>query len=182
MATLTLTNLETHPDGTLGAAAIINTNWSRLEDIFTPALSSSDDSYEAFWRAFVRSASDPTSQGSAALWDASQSKPAWREGFASVAYAATVAIDGEGAMIQQIGDLTGDLEFLSLTNQAAGGKVTVMLEADGTGPHTLTFPSGWVFLGAAAPASLAASKKARLELEFTGGTDADVVARYSAEP
>ncbi len=36
MAVYTITGLENHPVGTSGLNGIINANWQRLEDIFTP--------------------------------------------------------------------------------------------------------------------------------------------------
>lgn len=74
MATLPITHLETHPDGTTGVAGIVNSNWGRLETVFDPALSAADASYGAFWKAVVRSAATP-SNGQAIVWDTALGKP-----------------------------------------------------------------------------------------------------------
>lgn len=180
MATLTITGLETTPDGTAGGAAIVNTNWSRLETVFDPATGSGDSAYSAFWRAVVRSATDPTTNGASIEWDTSAGKPAWRAGHETVTYADPTAFDCEGAKIQEM-TLTGNLTFSSLANQAAGRKLTIFLNPGGSS-RNLSFPAGWVFIGAAAPASVAANKVARLVLECVGAADADVRASYTVEP
>jgi hypothetical protein len=77
--------------------------------------------------------------------------------------------------------ITGAITFTT-SNLKAGRRVTVKGTADGSGPYNFTFPGGWVFVGSAAPASLAASKTFLLELFSYGTTDADVVARYTVEP
>jgi hypothetical protein len=76
--------------------------------------------------------------------------------------------------------MTGNVTFTT-SNLAAGKSVTLRLLASG-GTRTLTFPGTWIFVGAAAPASLASGKYAVLTLTSFGTTDADVVAAYSAQP
>jgi hypothetical protein len=57
----------------------------------------------------------------------------------------------------------------------------VFITCDGS-TRTLTFPAGWHFVGAAAPANIAANKRAWLQLRSTGTTDAEVIARWLVEP
>ena len=58
---------------------------------------------------------------------------------------------------------------------------TIRIIGDGS-ERALTFPAGWTFVGAAAPATLAADKTAILTLTSFGTTDANVVAAYAAAP
>jgi len=48
--------------------------------------------------------------------------------------------------------------------------------------RTLAFPSGWKFVGAAAPANIAASKVGLLHLWSYGTTENDVLARWLVQP
>jgi hypothetical protein len=180
MALLPFTQLESHPDGTAGSAAIVNSNWLRLELVFDPSLSALDASYEAVWRAFMRTDIDPTTDGASMEWDVSLGtpKPIWRAGFAVISYAANVAVDLLGAKLQKI-TLAGNLTLDALVNQQAGRTVTsVLIVADGS-LRTLTFPA-WTFVGAK-PADIAAGKTGRLVLHATGTNAADVVAQWTVE-
>lgn len=96
----------------------------------------------------------------------------------TVTYAATTDIDFNGKGYQTI-SLTGNLT-LTTSNRGAGKSVSVRLIGDGS-IRTLTFPAGWVFVGSAAPASLAANKVAILNLTGFGGADTDVIAAYAAQ-
>jgi hypothetical protein len=57
----------------------------------------------------------------------------------------------------------------------------VRIKSDGT-PRNFMFPAGWIFIGSAAPANIAASKTGILELWCYGATEADVVARWTVQP
>lgn len=96
----------------------------------------------------------------------------------TLTYAASTAIDFTGDGFQTC-SLTGNITFTT-SNLAAGRSKTVRIVSDGSS-RTFTFPS-WVFVGAAAPASIAANKTAILTLTSFGTTDADVVAAYSVQP
>lgn len=74
--------------------------------------------------------------------------------------------------------LSGNITFTT-SNRGAGKHVTIKLSAAST--RTLTFPGTWVFIGAAAPASLAAGKTAVLSILGWGSNDSDIVAAYSAQ-
>lgn len=97
----------------------------------------------------------------------------------TLTYAASVAVDFAGDDYKSL-TLTGNVTFTS-SNLAAPRSISVRIIGDGS-IRTLTFPAGWKFLGAAAPASLAANKIAVLSVTSFGTTDANVVAAYSAEP
>lgn len=159
MAQLPTTQLENHPAGSTGLNGIINANWERLEAIFLPIATASYDSQ--------------------ITWASGTKKFQVRAANAAPAYAASVEVDFTGAMLQQIGTLTGNLT-LTTSNRAAGRRATVVIRADGSS-RTLTFP-GWTWLGAAAPASIAANKTGLLELISTGTDDASVLARWTVQP
>lgn len=70
---------------------------------------------------------------------------------------------------------------IASANLAAGRWLHVRIVCDGT-LRNLTFPGGWVFVGSAAPASIAASKTGLLSLRSYGTTDANVVATWLVQP
>jgi hypothetical protein len=57
----------------------------------------------------------------------------------------------------------------------------VFITCDGS-LRTLSFYAAWHFVGAAAPANIAANKRAWLQLRSTGITEAEVYARSLVEP
>lgn len=97
---------------------------------------------------------------------------------ASLAYSATTDIDFDLNETVTL-DITGNITFTT-SNKAAGKRKTIKILADGS-TRTFTFPS-WKFIGAAAPASIAANKTAILTLECFSTTDASIVAAYAVEP
>ena len=96
-----------------------------------------------------------------------------------LAYAASLNLDFATFGQKKI-DLTGNLS-LTASNMQNGRNLVVRLKADAS-LRTLAFPVGWHFIGAAAPASLAANKVALLRLSCFGGADPDVIAHYLVEP
>jgi hypothetical protein len=76
--------------------------------------------------------------------------------------------------------LTGDIAF-SAVGQLYGSQMALRISCDGT-TRNLSWPAGWKFVGAAAPASIATNKTALLQLWAFGLTDSDIVARYLVEP
>lgn len=92
--------------------------------------------------------------------------------------ATTNALDFSSNDVQTI-TLSGNTTFTT-SNLAAGRSKTVIITCDGS-TRTLTFPA-WVFVGSAAPANIAASKKAVLTISATGATDAGCVAAYAVQP
>jgi len=97
----------------------------------------------------------------------------------SLSYSATTDLDFTGTGARAL-DITGDITFTT-SNKAAGRMLKVKILCDGTG-RNFTFPAGWKWVGAAAPASIAASKTAILSLECWGSNESDVVAAYAVEP
>lgn len=159
MAVKPTTSLETHPVGTAGLVGIINGNWERLEAIFLPLAGTTGDAVIQ-WNSGLKTFSVRAAQ-------------------AVLTYGATPAIPFTGAMILTLA-LTGDVSFTT-TGLAAGRRVRLFITADGT-PRNFTFPGGWKWIGAAAPASIAASKTGILELDSTTGADSGVIARWTVEP
>lgn len=93
--------------------------------------------------------------------------------------ASPTVIDFTGDPYKSI-TLTGAVSFES-TNRSAARSITVRLIA-GASSRNLTFHASWVFIGAAAPASLAANKEAILNITAFGTTEADVRVAYAAQP
>lgn len=96
----------------------------------------------------------------------------------TLAYAASVALDFDSNAMQTV-SLTGNITFTT-SNRVAGRRKIVRVVCDGTG-RNFTFPS-WTFVGATAPASIAASKTALLMLDCFGTAESDIVARYAVQP
>jgi hypothetical protein len=76
--------------------------------------------------------------------------------------------------------LTGDVAFSAL-GFGFGSRLELRILCDGTG-RNLTWPAGWRFVGAAAPASIAANKAALLELRAFGLGESDIIANYLVQP
>ena len=99
-------------------------------------------------------------------------------GLETLTYASSVALDFVGAGFASV-TLAGNIEFTT-SNLAAVRSKTVRIIADGS-TRNFTFPAGWTFVGAAAPASIDANLTGILTLSSFGTTDADVVAAYAVE-
>lgn len=98
---------------------------------------------------------------------------------AAVTYAATTNIDFSKQSLQTI-SLTGDVT-LTTSNTASGKPVVVRFISDGS-TRAFTFPGSWTFIGAPAPANIAASKTGILSLTAFGAGDANVLAAYAVQP
>jgi len=99
----------------------------------------------------------------------------------TLTYAATVSLDFDPVLpVYRTLALTGDVTFES-ANLGPARQVSLRIVADGS-TRAFTFPGGWKFIGAAAPADIAASKTGILSLVCYGAADADVVVAYSVEP
>jgi hypothetical protein len=101
-----------------------------------------------------------------------------RSTHSTLTYAATTDIDLDTDGFQTL-TLTGNITFTT-SNRAAGRSKTIRIVGDSS-LRTFTFP-GWTFVGAAAPASLAANKDAILTITAFGTADTDIVAAYAVEP
>lgn len=101
-------------------------------------------------------------------------------GIRTLPYFATLELNFDPELIPDCSvSLQGNLTLVT-RNLHANCSMSLRIIADGS-TRTLVFPSGWRFLGAAAPASIAANKVALLSIKSYGTTDADVLVAYSAE-
>ena len=96
-----------------------------------------------------------------------------------IIYAATVALNF-GSFGFKVIDLAGNISFTGV-NMLYGRNLMVRLKGDAS-IRTLSFPAGWRWIGATAPANIAANKVAMLWLWCFGPGDGDVMARYLVEP
>jgi len=96
----------------------------------------------------------------------------------AISYASTVTLDLSTNNLQTLA-LTGDVT-INTSNLAAGRAKQVIVSADSTA-RNISWPAGWVWIGSAAPASIAASKTAMLTLIPTSTTDASVKAFWSVQ-
>lgn len=101
------------------------------------------------------------------------------DSFSALTYSASVTLDFNAANVQSV-SLTGNITFSTSNRSVTKGKVMRII-CDATS-RTLTFPSGWVWLGAAAPTTVAASKTAVLSLYSFGTADTDIIASYAVQP
>ena len=97
----------------------------------------------------------------------------------TLSYSTTTNLDFDADDYRSV-TLAGNIMFTT-SNRGAPKALTIRIIGDGS-TRTLAFPVGWKFVGAAAPASLAANKVAILSVTCFGTTDADIIAAYSAEP
>ena len=97
----------------------------------------------------------------------------------ALAYASAVNINFQTFAGKRL-TLAGNVTF-SASGYLFGAYVNMRIVCDGS-VRTLGFPAGWKFVGAAAPASIAANKTALLRLYSFGTTEADVIAHYLVEP
>jgi hypothetical protein len=100
-------------------------------------------------------------------------------GFSTITYASTVNLDlaARDGQVNTI-TLTGALELT--TSNLANGRMTGLRLLPGAAVRTLTFPADWVFVGTK-PASIPASKTARLTIECYGTVNTDVVAAIAIQ-
>lgn len=99
----------------------------------------------------------------------------------AVTYAASIALDFSNQKTRTIA-LTGNLTLSTVAGTVAVGRSMLLKLLADASVRNLTFPAGWKFLGAAAPASIAASKTGLLELWSFGAGDSAICARWSVEP
>lgn len=89
----------------------------------------------------------------------------------------STAVDFTADEFQDI-SISADTTFTG-SNYAIGKSKTVVITTDGTA-RTLTFPSGWIFIGAK-PANQAASKIGVLTLTCRTGAESGVIASYGVQ-
>jgi hypothetical protein len=102
----------------------------------------------------------------------------YQVGITTLATTGSVALDFAGADFRTQAALTGDITYTA-SNYAAGRSMTIRV-TNGATLRTLTFPAGWVFVGAK-PTNIAASKVGILTLTSFGTVEADVVAAWSVQ-
>lgn len=90
----------------------------------------------------------------------------------------TIDIDFSGATLRTQGALTGDVTYTG-SSYSAGSSVTIRVK-NGSTERTLTFPAGWVFVGAK-PTSITANKTAILTITSFGTTEADCVVAWAEQ-
>jgi hypothetical protein len=100
------------------------------------------------------------------------------EAHSTLTYAATTDIDLAGDAFRTL-TLTGGVTFTT-SNRAAPRSVTLKITG-GASDRSLAFPA-WVFVGEAAPTSLAANKTAVLTITAFGTADTDIVAAWVVQP
>jgi hypothetical protein len=96
-----------------------------------------------------------------------------------LAYASNVVLNFQTFGSKRI-TLAGNVTF-SASGFGFGSRLELRILCDGTA-RNLIWPAGWKFVGAAAPASIAANKTALLHLWAFGLAETDVVAQYIVEP
>lgn len=101
-------------------------------------------------------------------------------GAETVTYAASIALDFSNAKAFKTVTLTGNVTFT--TANLTPGKTVIVRAIGSGGTRTFTLPAGWVFVGAAAPASVASGKTGVFVLRSFGTADSAVVARYEVQP
>lgn len=169
---LTHTRLETTPAGTANLGGIVNGNWSQLETLFDPALSSGAVQFNAFAKAFLRTATLPT-DAAQIVWSAASGKFIPRAGIGALAAGATVTGDFLGAL-RQLCTLDQD-STIAFTNAGTGREIELLITADAA-TRALTWPSGPLNMtGAALPTSLASGQSLHLVAFCRDGTTAGIV-------
>jgi hypothetical protein len=93
----------------------------------------------------------------------------------ALTYSATPVIDFTGDAVKVI-TMTGDLTSMTTSNRAAGRKVTVVLDPNGSIRTLTAFNANWRnFSGAALPATLAVGKYFVFTLQATDGNETGVL-------
>lgn len=96
----------------------------------------------------------------------------------TLTYGATTDLNFNDSSLMTL-SLTGNVTFTT-SNRGAGKRLLLRIIADAS-IRTFTFPA-WKFIGGTAPANIAASKEALLDLTGFGSADTDVRAQYFVEP
>lgn len=171
--------LESTKAGTTNVQAVIDSNWQVIDALLNPALSSADAQYMALLKGIIRTATLPTKRARLEWLPGTPSKPVFRDKHGTIVYAGTITFDMDGPASQSV-TLTGDL-VVALTTLAEGQEITIYLDP-GASLRNLTWPASIRWLGAAAPATIAANKLLAVTLRSRGTTAANVVATFTVEP
>lgn len=161
MAIQTNSRIETTPAGTTNPGGIINANWQQIEKILNPDTSAAAHPYDNSANDVGNIIRDAVFRDErASLTD---------DGSVDVSFVAKPA---------QVVNITQNTTF-TFSNIGAGKFVFLEINADGSGPYTLTWP-GTVTMLNSAGTSLAASKKALVQLFSFDGTN--VVGIFNVQP
>lgn len=148
MATLPITKLTTHPEGSLNLGGVINANWETLEEIMDPATADTSPVFGVLLNAM-------RGQGSPVV---------------DHTYAASVDLDFTDPLLQRI-VLTGDVT-LTFSELGLSRGIVLLLEASGA-TRAITWPVGIKWSGDPLT-SLDSGDKAMVLLHSFGTTDGDV--------
>lgn len=179
MATLSPTTLESTPSGSTNLGAIIDGNWTILNSLFDPSLSSGSALYNVVVAALIKSATMPTGPARLEWRPGSPSKPAFRLVYSAVTYSGTLTIAPATAINQYVA-VTGN-PTISFSTFAAGDDWTLILEASG-GTRTITWPASIRWLSGAAPTSIPSGKILSVTFRAKGSTASDLLATFTLEP
>ena len=92
----------------------------------------------------------------------------------------TPTINFNASQMQKVA-INGNCTFQDATNVGAGGNVVLEITGDSGSARTLTFPSGWKFIGAK-PTTIKASGLSLLQLlVFSGSGQSNVVCTYNTQ-
>jgi hypothetical protein len=70
---------------------------------------------------------------------------------------------------------------ISTSNRAVGRAASAIIKNNTAGAITISCAAGWIFVGAAAPTTLAAGKVAIISLQCIGTTENDVIAAWAVQ-
>lgn len=98
----------------------------------------------------------------------------------TLTFASTITPNFNDTQIVRKIAVTGALTFATATNKGDGKEKVFRLQADSSGPYTLTFPSDWIFIGPK-PTNIAASKRAFLTLYCEGTAESEISASYAVQ-
>ena len=106
--------------------------------------------------------------------------PEWAPTHTTTTYASSINIDMAGAEYVSVPNITGNLT-VTATNYSSAREIIARFVETGGSSRTLTWPVGWVWVGSAAPTSIAANKTGKLTLVSFGTSASSVVARWEVQ-
>lgn len=160
--------------------------WASSGDAFTSALDITQSATLSNNLVAITGTAEATTGGAGSLTTAGGIYAAkavvanrYESQHSTLTYSATTNLDFTTTSFRTL-TLSGDVTFT--TSNLAAGRTYVVRILPGASSRNLTFPAGWVFLGSAAPSSVAANKTAVLSLTAFGTANTDVVASYAVQP
>lgn len=104
-----------------------------------------------------------------------------QSGITTISYSSTPTVDFNAGNENKTIALSGGVTFASANLAAARAIAVIITNASGSS-QSLAFPAGWVFIGAAAPTTIANNKTAVLSLFSQTTSDSGVIAAYAVQP